>query len=421
MLLEVSLALVTLLAYLYWRWHQKSTYWTKLGVKQPPSNPFLMGNDALPRLLSAKNANQAMLEQYTQFKGEKYYGTYGSGLAPRPILTVCDPDILKHILVRDFDAFTDRALGGFEEVGKSWTDELWNKQMFNARGQLWRDIRSTFSPVFTSGKMRLMIQFMNQTSSEMVKVFARAAESGEDLDAHKWSKNFSLDTISSCALGVDAGSISGEGDKIFLATVKDIFNLKPYEVILSVLYLIPPVRFALDKLKVPLVKPKSTKFFYSLITQTLRHRIETGEKRNDLIDLMIAATRNELDEDKDEEGKDSGDPTMSKSPKNNERKAKLDEFLIVATAMVLLVAGYDTSGNTLGLALWLLATNRHVQERLQAEIDSSHAAGETDKSGRLTYNALMGMEYLDMVVQEVTRRFPPLGSIISREARVRPK
>ena len=69
MLLEVCLTLVTLLAYLYGRWHQKSTYWTKLGVKQPPSNPFLMGNDALPRLLSAKNANQAMLEQYTQFKG----------------------------------------------------------------------------------------------------------------------------------------------------------------------------------------------------------------------------------------------------------------------------------------------------------------------------------------------------------------
>ena len=64
----------------------------------------------------------------------------------------------------------------------------------------------------------------------------------------------------------------------------------------------------------------------------------------------------------------------------------------------------------------LLATNPHVQERLQAEIDAAHAAGETDEGGRLTYNALVGMEYLDMVVQEVTRRYPPLGSIISREA-----
>ena len=75
---------------------------------------------------------------------------------------------------------------------------------------------------------------------------------------------------------------------------------------------------------------------------------------------------------------------------------------------------HDT-GNTLGLALWLLATNRPERERLQAEIDAAHAAGETDESGRLTYSALMGMEYLDMVVQEVTRRFPPLGSIISRD------
>ena len=81
-------------------------------------------------------------------KGEKYYGTYGSGLTPRPILTVCDPDLLKHILVRDFEAFSDRALGGFEEVGTAWTDELWNKQMFNARGRLWRDLRGAIQKTF---------------------------------------------------------------------------------------------------------------------------------------------------------------------------------------------------------------------------------------------------------------------------------
>ena len=418
MLLEIVLAFVALLAYLYWRWHQKSTYWTRLGVKQPPRNPFLMGNDAqlvAAMGLGGKNGNQAMLEQYTQFKGEKYYGTYGGGLAPLPVLTINDPDILKHILVTDFDAFVDRAFGGFEEVGKSWTDELWNKQMVNARGQLWRDVRLTFSPVFTSGKMRLMLQFMNQTSEDMAKVFTKAAESSEDLDAHKWSKSFSLDVISSCAFGVNAGSFSGEGDTQFLATVQDIFNLDTYEAILSVLYLIPPVKFALDKLKVPLLKPKSTKFFHSLITQTLRHRMATGEKRNDMIDLMIAATRKELDEDNQEDN-DGGACTTTNKPKKTEKKAKLDEFLIVATAMALLVAGYDTSGNTLGLALWLLATYPAVQDRLQAEIDGAHAAGETDENGRLTYNALMGMEYLDMAVQEVTRLFPIAGSFISREA-----
>ena len=120
--------------------------------------------------------------------------------------------------------------------------------------------------------------------------------------------------------------------------------MRTHEAILSVLYLIPPVRFALDRLKVPLVKPRSTKFFHSLLTQTLRHRRETGERRNDLIDLMVAAT-----------GHEEGDAAMSKdarSPNNDEKKAKLDEMAIVATAMVLLVAGYDTSGNTLGLALW---------------------------------------------------------------------
>ena len=56
-----------------------------------------------------------------------------------------------------------------------------------------------------------MVQFMNQTGSEMAKVFGRAAESGEDLDAHRWSKSFSLgcNSIDTLNFGCKAGCKTG--------------------------------------------------------------------------------------------------------------------------------------------------------------------------------------------------------------------
>ena len=34
-------------------------------------------------------------------------------------------------------------------------------------------------------------------------------------------------------------------------------------------------------------KPKSVKFFKDIVTQTLKQRSETGQRRNDMIDMML--------------------------------------------------------------------------------------------------------------------------------------
>jgi cytochrome P450 family 9 len=86
---------------------------------------------------------------------------------------------------------------------------MWNRQLLKLTGDEWREVRSTFSPIFTSGKMKMMVQFMHATAKEMADEMGKAAETDSELDMKDLCKKFSMETIASCAFGVSAqGGVS---------------------------------------------------------------------------------------------------------------------------------------------------------------------------------------------------------------------
>jgi len=64
------------------------------------------------------------------------------------------------------------------------------------------------------------------------------------------------------------------------------------------------------------------------------------------------------------------------------------------------MAGFDTSSTLLCFAAHLLATHPDVQSRLQDEIDKTL----NKDGGNLTYEAVNGMKYLDMVVSGMVQK-----------------
>ncbi len=209
MLTEIILAVAGLIGYAYWIFRSKSNYWTKLGVKQPKSNPFPLGNNPITctdALFNRKNQGDIAYEQYQEFKDEKFYGTY---MLPKcfPALMVKDPEYLKDIMVKDFNHFVDRnsALELFGKDGPTKTDHAWQKQLTNSKGDYWKDARTTFSPIFTSGKLKMMIQFINIVSKEVEKHIGIAAKSGDDVELKNLFGKFSMDTLASCAFGIQTG------------------------------------------------------------------------------------------------------------------------------------------------------------------------------------------------------------------------
>ena len=81
-------------------------------------------------------------------------------------------------------------------------------------------------------------------------------------------------------------------------------------------------------------------------------------------------------------------------------------------SIMTLVAGSDTSANTLAFACYQLAKNPEIQEKLRDEISSMFDENPTES---LTYEDLQKMPYLEQIICE-TLRFHNLTGTVQRVA-----
>ena len=78
------------------------------------------------------------------------------------------------------------------------------------------------------------------------------------------------------------------------------------------------------------------RFFYQTLKMTLDQRRKSGIKRNDLIDLMLAAVEKDNSMLQEE---DSNDQFYQDSKMNHKVKGALDETSVIANAMIMFLAG----------------------------------------------------------------------------------
>ncbi|KAL9967761.1 hypothetical protein ACROYT_G026053 [Oculina patagonica] len=90
--------------------------------------------------------------------------------------------------------------------------------------------------------------------------------------------------------------------------------------------------------------------------------------------------------------------------------SRLSDEEIVAQAVVFLLAGYETSSNTLAFTTYFLALNPDVQDKLRAEIKE---AMESNARKKPLFEVAQNMEYLDCVIKESQRLCPP-GALTNR-------
>nr|AIL94163.1 cytochrome P450 CYP3026A2 [Tigriopus japonicus] len=399
MILECFVGVLCFVLYYYFKFRRAWHFWKQQNVEYvKPVFPF--GSSPVMNwsmvLNPTTNFNQGAYEQAKALGFPKFFGLY---IFANPVMAICDPEMAKQIMVKDFDHFVDRQGDAAVEFLRTshFVDKLWLQQLPSLQGEEWKKSRNTFTPIFTAGKLKGMMQFIHEVTKNLVKSIGQEVALDQPFDLKVKYSKFSMDTIASCAFGVNAKSFEDKNSK-FAKNAREFFRNTPkdmWKVLIAAI--VPGGKFVMEKLSIPIQKYEQTMFFYEIVKETVNHRMQTKFRRNDLVDLMIDAMK-----------EDSESDTNPNQIHDNARKS-LDEITLVATALVILIAGYDTTAQTLAITSFYLARNPDIQDKLYQEIVD--VSGELDVDSYPDYNLIQSLPYMDMVLHETLRINPALGLI----------
>ncbi|EDO38297.1 predicted protein, partial [Nematostella vectensis] len=299
----------------------------------------------------------------------KFGRVYGLIFFGTPTFVINDPDILKEVLVKEFHKFHDRAVSKIQKYLEA--------MLTVARGKTWHRVRTTVSPIFSTHKMKMMLPLMNSSCDVMMTKLQQAAESGESFNMHKLSQGLTMDSILKTVFGIESEAQLNYNDPAFVAA-RSAVEASTFEKILQGIVGILPK---------PLMDMCCGVFLSNLkdlvkITEKViaAKKMQQDPKQKDMLDLMLEAI--------------ADDETKSKH---------MTEAEVVAQCLIFLIAGYEGTNTTLTFVCYTLATNPDIQEKLQQEIDSVW----TDDDQVPSYDMVHQLSYLDMVVSETLRMYPP--------------
>ncbi|KAJ0175189.1 hypothetical protein K1T71_009330 [Dendrolimus kikuchii] len=367
MLQYVAVTLVTLTIGIYWYITRTFSYWKDRNVVTPEPTP-LFGN-LKEAALRRKNLGLVFEEIYKQFPNEKVVGVYRM---TTPCLMIRDLDIIKHVMIKDFDLFTDR--------GVEFSKEGLGANLFHADGELWRALRNKFTPIFTTSKLKNMLYLMTDRGDKFVQYIESLKNPEHEI--HGLVQKYTMATIAACAFGLDFDNM---GDKLAILKKVDQMVLTP-NFAFEIDMMFPGI---LKKFNSSLFPRFVTDFFFNMVRQIITERNNTPSNRKDFMDLLL-------------ELRNKGQ--VQSTNKNNEAEKQtvaITDGIIAAQAFVFYVGGYETSATTMSFLLYQLALNPDVQDKLIAEIDEVI----TKYNGQVTYECLTDMVYLDKVFKETLRMY----------------
>ncbi|KAF7403884.1 hypothetical protein HZH68_006678 [Vespula germanica] len=341
------------------------TYWKKKGVPTMLNYPLFGLNWMV--FFGKKSFQELNTMIYEMLPGEKYVGTMDFAT---PLLIVRDPDLLKDIMVKQFDHFPDHRAFVDENI-----DPIFGKNIFSLRGERWKEMRNTLSPSFTASKMRFMLDLVSKCSDEFVNYFIDHPEAAKEIEMKDAFTRYTTDVIATVAFGISVNSMK-DRDNIFFR--KGVESSKFDGLLNAIKFtLLRTCPNFMKLLGIGFLTPSTAKFFNDVVRETVQARDEKGIVRPDMIHLLMQA--------------------------RDKESSNLDIKDIVAQAFIFFLAGFDTSSTLMCFMVHELAVHPEIQDKLYQEINEVLLR----TNGEITYEELSKMEYMEMIMNETLRKYPP--------------
>ncbi|KXJ69997.1 hypothetical protein RP20_CCG025203 [Aedes albopictus] len=404
--MEVNLfyfgAIVAVLGSLYYLLTRKHGYFHDKPIPSMAAIPILGSVGDL--MLQRVSLSEFIQTLYDKYPGVKVFGMFD---LMTPTYVIRDPELIKQVGVKDFDHFVDH-VQGFGNSNYDHPNLLTGKTLFSLTGQRWKTMRATLSPAFSGSKMRYMFELIVESVERAVKYYEeQAAINGAQVYEMKdVFSRFANDVIATCAFGLQVES-SRDRENEFFVNGKKMIDFGRLVVMLRFMgHQLAPWLMAYFGWDV--TDKEQNTFFKTLILDAIKDREQRGIVRPDMINLLIQAKKGTLKHQKETDQQAEGFATVQESEVGKSTiTTAMTDVEMVAQCLIFFLAGFDTVSTSLLYTAYELAINPEVQQKLYEEIQATRSS----LGGKpLTYDAMQKMKYMDMVISEALRMWPPAPS-----------
>ncbi|XP_013114332.2 cytochrome P450 6g1 isoform X1 [Stomoxys calcitrans] len=369
----VCILFLALLLALYVCYKVQFSYWSRRNII--PSVPGKIFSGNLIEFLTFKTNFAYHLKTIyddPQFIDVPVVGVYDLF---KPSLFIRDPELIKSVLVRDFESFPNR----FPEMDLNH-DPIGARSMFFTKYSIWKKMRTKLNPLFTSAKLKNMYYLIQNVCKNMEHHLDQQAYVYR-VEMKDFCARYTTDIIATTLLGFQSNSLENPAEELN----KEVRKLADYNWRLAFDYMIIIYFPKLAKFfGSRVLYPQTELFFRSCVPRAIAEREHSDKCRFDLIDMLVKLKREAI--------------SLGENMKDF-------MYCLIAQAMVMTVAGFETSSTTMANALLELAKQPDLQKRLKDEIRTAFSRADQLK---IPYEDLNKLEYMDMVVSETLRLYPVL-------------
>ncbi|KAI0259683.1 cytochrome P450 [Gloeopeniophorella convolvens] len=342
-------------------------------------------------------------------------------------LYVSDPLALHHIVVKEQHIYTETDM--FIMGNKL----IFGEGLISTLGEQHRKQRKMLNPVFSLANMRELLPMIQPIASKMRSVLLSQlpANESQEIDVLPWMSRGTLEYICQAGLGYTFNALEPTRSHRFAESIK---SLAPAA--LRLILLRPFVPLVVRKLSLRW-RNKLVDWFPIEALRDLRHIVNSMdqasrkiffEKKSELENGPTNVSDNTIKSEGNLGDRMGGKDIMSillKANASSDPAEKLTEDELLGQMNTIIFAGFETSTNAISRLLHIIASRPDVQARLRGELRRAKldyaASRDIPVNGdwsdiELAYDMLMSLPYLDAVVRETLRVYPPT-SLLSRTAR----
>ena len=275
-----------------------------------------------------------ILEQWCETFGPVFTFKIGT----RPIVVIADPALANTMLRDRPEGY--RRLATIEPVLR----ELGVNGVFSAEGDNWRRQRHLVMQALDTRHLRQFFPTLRKVTERLQRRWHGAAERQQPVDVQKDLMRYTVDVTTNLAFGYDMNTLEKEGEviqrhleKIFPIISRRIFAPLPYW-----RYVKLPSDRALDDALVEI--RKTINAFIAHSRQQLAQHPHLAQHPTNLLEAMLVA--------------------------RDEGEAHFHDDEIFGNVFTMLLAGEDTTANTLAWAMHFLTERPDVQAAMQTEVDT---------------------------------------------------